>query len=308
MKKSFKSAVIFLTAILSALSVCSCKEKDKTDTEILTQSTVSETSQTPLTSDGTSAVDGTVSEVKPDTKQNSSEISDIQQSSKENSDTQQSSSESSDTKQNSSESSDTSKSSQPKEVSQQSKTESQVSKTEESSEESENSEEVSVEESSQAEGYYFDDEQIVTDYHTAQTFTDNEEFNELFKNNDIDKVYDSELKEVGSISEMRQITTEYADKWKEQSEKAYEELYELLWDNEGEQRKLEESQQAWKDGIQKVEEDFYNQASEEALEGGLGSQTLLSADTAMMNYYKGRAAVLYQQIFLLTNKFEITVN
>ena len=32
---------------------------------------------------------------------------------------------------------------------------------------------------------------------------------------------------------------------------------------------------------------------------------MLAADSAMMNYYKGRAAVLYEQIYQLTQTFSL---
>ena len=170
--------------------------------------------------------------------------------------------------------------------------------------------ETSLEESSEAEisltdessesAYFFDDEQIVEDYHTAQTFTDDETFNESFMNNSIDKECSDKMKDAVTEADMRLIIGEYIEKWKEQSQSAYEKLKELLKDNPDELEKLEISQKNWTDTLDSKKEEWYS--SENFAE--LGTMGLLSADTAMMNYYKGRAAVLYQQIFILTGNME----
>lgn len=156
-------------------------------------------------------------------------------------------------------------------------------------------------ESSTYEGYYFDDEQIVEDYHTATVFTDNEEFNNLFSNNAIDAAYNSELQNVSSIIEMRNVTTSYAKKWQSEVSTAYDKLYSLLSDNSEAKTALENSQTEWNKGLSDIENSFYSEASA----SGAGTEALLSADTAIMNYYKGRTAVLYEQIYELTGNFEM---
>lgn len=174
-----------------------------------------------------------------------------------------------------------------------------------SNEVSQESSEPEPSQESQEDGYFFDDEQIVEDYHTAQTFTDDETFNSLFQDNIIDKAYNEALKDTVSITDMRKVTIEYAEKWNQQALSAYEKLKTLLSDKPQELEKLEDSQNNWLNGLAETENEFYRQASTDTAEGDFGSQLLLSADTAMMNYYKGRAAVLYQQIFTLTETFEM---
>lgn len=172
--------------------------------------------------------------------------------------------------------------------------------TESSPEEEISENEITLTEESSESAYFFDDEQIVEDYHTAQTFTDDETFNESFINNSIDKECSDKMKDAVTETDMRLIIGEYIEKWKEQSLSAYEKLKELLKDNPDELEKLEISQKNWTDTLDSKKEEWYS--SENFAE--LGTMGLLSADTAMMNYYKGRAAVLYQQIFILTGNME----
>ena len=158
--------------------------------------------------------------------------------------------------------------------------------TESSPEEEISENEITLTEESSESAYFFDDEQPVEDYHTAQTFTDDEVFNELFKDNSIDKECSDKMKDAVTDTDMRMVIGECIDKWKEQSQTAYEKLKELLSDKPSE---LEDKKQEWY-----APENFTKS----------GTMGILSADTAMMNYYKGRAAVLYQQIFVLTGNME----
>ena len=146
--------------------------------------------------------------------------------------------------------------------------------------------------------YAFEDEQHVDDYHTADEFTDNEEFNELFKKNPLNEEYDKECRELETITDMRQSAIKFAGLWQEQTEKAYQKLYDLLSDRPEEQKKLEQSQEAWKGSLDDTEASF-------RAEGDGGTNASLAADIAMMNYYKGRAAVLYEQIYVITGDFTL---
>ncbi len=148
------------------------------------------------------------------------------------------------------------------------------------------------------EGYEFDDEQIVTDYHTAETFTDNEEFNEIFKGNSLDREFDEALKNASSSTEMRNIISEYGDKWKNMANTSYSELSKLLDGEDAE--KLNQSQSEWDAGLSEVEESFYEEAKT------AGSEGLIAADTAIMNYYKGRAAKLFEQIYTINGSIELS--
>ena len=154
---------------------------------------------------------------------------------------------------------------------------------------------------SEGDGYYFDDEQIVDDYHTATVFTDNEEFNNLFRSNKIDMNYQKELQDASTISKMRAVTANYAEVWKAEEEKAYKELTKQLTRRHEAEASLDISEQEWKDGVQQVIDEFYADIDP----NNSGSEELLSADTAVMNYYKGRTAKLYEQIYQLTGEFNM---
>ena len=162
-------------------------------------------------------------------------------------------------------------------------------------------EETKPEESSAVEeGYFFDDEDIVEDYHTATVFTDDEDFNKLFAENEIEKAYKEEMKNPETVAEMRIVTEDYTRRWQQQVDKAYDKLSAALDDRPEEKEKLVSSQEQWRSDLEKTEAGFIQEAS------GRGTYGLLAADSAMMNYYKGRAAVLYHQLYLLNGSFDMT--
>ncbi|MBQ8135477.1 MAG: DUF1311 domain-containing protein [Clostridia bacterium] len=183
--------------------------------------------------------------------------------------------------------------------------------TEESSEEEsvEESSESSVEESSMDEsqaanvvvdGYQFDDEEIVTDYHNPKTFTSNEEFNKLFVANALDAAYNEAQKGADSSTEMLNITSIYALKWKDMADTAYNNLYSKLADYPSEQSKLVDSQEKWQTGIE-AQETLYEH---EAQDGG--TESLLVSQAELMNRYKSRAAVLFEQIYELDGTINLS--
>lgn len=163
------------------------------------------------------------------------------------------------------------------------------------------SEEPSVEETSDeksaaeisVDGYQFDDEQIVKDYHSVTVFTDNDAFNAVFEDNQLDAQYKKELMTAETGSQMRGITGSYVNKWKDKVDVIYQALNELLNDRPEENAKLVQSQDEWVSSIGTAESSFYSEASDGGTEG------LLAAETAIMNYFKGRAAVLLEQIYEL---------
>lgn len=148
------------------------------------------------------------------------------------------------------------------------------------------------------EGYEFDDEQIVEDYHTAATFTDNDEFNEIFKDNAVDKDFQEELKNASSMREMMSVTSSYAAKWKEIESNVYQNFLDEL--DGGNKDKLVQSENEWSGGLGETENSF----REEARDGG--TEGLLAAETAIMNYYKGRTAKLLEQIYTQSGKIELS--
>ncbi len=173
---------------------------------------------------------------------------------------------------------------------------------EESSESSvqESSEEESQEASEETDGYQFDDEEIVTDYHNPKTFTANEEFNKLFAANALDAAYNEAQKGADSSTEMLNITSIYALKWKDMADTAYNDLYSKLADYPSEQSKLIDSQEKWQTGIE-AQETLYEH---EAQDGG--TESLLVSQAELMNRYKSRAAVLFEQIYELDGTIDLS--
>lgn len=148
-------------------------------------------------------------------------------------------------------------------------------------------------------GYYFDDEQIVTHYHDAKAFTNDESFNELFSKNKIDQQYKEETEMMETLSQMREAAIRYGEIWKAEVTKAYQKLFDALKDKPEEQQKLERSQQEWESSLSDAESSLREEAEEN---GTLGP---LAADNSVMNYYKGRACVLYHQLYLLNGSFSM---
>ena len=148
-------------------------------------------------------------------------------------------------------------------------------------------------------GYYFDDEQIVTHYHDAKAFTNDETFNELFSKNKIDQQYEEETEMMETLSQMREAAIRYGEIWKAEVTKAYQKLFDALKDKPEEQQKLEKSQQEWESSLSDAESSLREEAEEN---GTLGP---LAADNSVMNYYKGRACVLYHQLYLLNGSFSM---
>lgn len=146
-----------------------------------------------------------------------------------------------------------------------------------------------------------EEEQMAEDRHTAAIFTDDETFNALFQDNALDRNYQESAKDAVTLAEMRQIAGDYAERWKQQVQNAYERLKELLADNPQELEKLEISQQEWMAETEDKKKELYDPS----LYDDAGSMELLGADTAMMNDYKGRAAALYRQIWMMTGKMEM---
>lgn len=148
------------------------------------------------------------------------------------------------------------------------------------------------------EGYQFDDEQVVTDYHTAETFTDNEFFNDMFKENALDKAFIEQSKLASSTSDMLNLTTEFTAKWRDMADTACEALGQDL--DEENNKKLLESQERWTKGLTAQEEAFMSEA-----ESG-GTEAVLAANTAIMNYYKGRAAKLFEQLYTINGEIQLS--
>ena len=268
MKRTAKMAAAFVTLLLSAL-LCACGNNSSNNKTVSADSSIVSANESDMSSSASE-------------KESTSGIS--QESSSEP--------EASNEKNVSGSASDVSEAS-PDESSEASTDEnSDASVSEEPSEES-------GEISQDSQGYYFDDEQIVTDYHEAEYFTDDEKFNALFEKNEIDKAYNDELREIEDTLDMRNTTIKYAQIWKDEQAEAYQKLYDMLAELPEEQEKLVSSQQNWLGELDEIEAGFQSEAS------GSGTYGLLAADSAMLNYYKGRAAILYYQIYLLNGSFDM---
>ena len=87
---------------------------------------------------------------------------------------------------------------------------------------------------------------------------------------------------------MMNLTSEYAIKWKEMADTACQALGRDL--DEENQQKLNESQKQWTKGLAAQEEMFRSEA----------------AQTAIMNYYKGRAAKLFEQIYTINGSIDLS--
>ena len=130
-------------------------------------------------------------------------------------------------------------------------------------------------------------------YHDVKAFTNDETFNELFSKNKIDQQYKEETEMMETLSQMREAAIRYGEIWKAEVTKAYQKLFDALKDKPEEQQKLEKSQQEWESSLSDAESSLREEAEEN---GTLGP---LAADNSVMNYYKGRACVLYHQLYLL---------
>ena len=149
-------------------------------------------------------------------------------------------------------------------------------------------------------GYQFDDEEVVKDYHNPDKFTDNEEFNKLFEKNKLDKEYNEKLKDALSGAQMLSVTNEFSGKWKNAEEAAYKALLEKLEKLETEKDKLVSSEKDWSSNIKNVEESRDHEA-----ERG-GTEALLSDSAEVLNRYKSRTAVLLEQIYSLDGSIDIS--
>ena len=283
MKKRKGTAIVFavlaLSVVLSACAKSGSKTESSTESSAVSQESTADVSQTSLESAVSNEASKEQSKV--------SEASQISESPEESS-----ADESGKEQSKVSEASQISESPEESSADESSKEQSSEVSADEPSEQS-------SQESESEPGYYFDDEQISVDYHHATEFTDDDTFNSLFAQNDIDKALNDELKMAESVIEMRSITQKYAEQWKSEQQEAYLKLYDQLQELPEEQEKLVESQSSWNGELDAELQKFIDEAS------SAGSSGMLAADSAILNYYKGRAAVLYYQIYLLRGSYDM---
>ncbi|MBQ1658990.1 MAG: hypothetical protein II059_04015 [Clostridia bacterium] len=297
MKRNLKSIALFCALISACLMIAACGSKTSDENKKLPDnkavSTVNstETSSTVVSQSQEQASSAdTGSEESVQAPESSADVSETEEKSEVRQQTQQSGENPENSTENKKETSDEEKS-----------------RTSENSKAAEVSKDVSDEQSENDvpdiyNGYYFDDEQIVKDYHTADEFTADEKYNALFKDNKIDKEMTDELKNAENETDMRNIAIKYSEIWKNESEKVYNKLSDMLEEKPEEKEKLISSQAEWTEGLEAAEASFQSEAEEKGLNG---TQLFLSVDSAMLNYYRGRTAVLYYQIYLLSGSFGI---
>lgn len=282
MKRTAKMAAVFVTLLLSAL-LCACGNNSSNNKTVSADSSIVSANESDMSSSASE-------------KESTSGISQESSSEPEASNEKNVSGSASDVSEASPD--ESSEASDPDKVPSDAGSEASADENSDASVSEELSEE-SGEISQDSQGYYFDDEQIVTDYHEAEYFTDDEKFNALFEKNEIDKAYNDELREIEDTLDMRNTTIKYAQIWKDEQAEAYQKLYDMLAELPEEQEKLVSSQQNWLGELDEIEAGFQSEAS------GSGTYGLLAADSAMLNYYKGRAAILYYQIYLLNGSFDM---
>ena len=72
-------------------------------------------------------------------------------------------------------------------------------------------------------------------------------------------------------------------------------------DKPEEKSSLEESQSKWENETESFKQSVFEEYNVSD-DGTMGS---IERSTSMLNYYKGRAAVLYEQIYKITGSFEL---
>ena len=129
--------------------------------------------------------------------------------------------------------------------------------------------------------------------------TDSGEFNEKFAGNPIDKAYIEESDKAVSTIEMVKVSEKYAGLWQKEIIHAWEKLEQQMdMDSSGKPAKLEAEQKNWEDGRAAA----LKKISEEALAAG-GSMAQVNEAGAVMDFYRGRAAQLYRELYEYDKSF-----
>jgi uncharacterized protein YecT (DUF1311 family) len=120
--------------------------------------------------------------------------------------------------------------------------------------------------------------------------TDDKEFNKLFKENPIDKVYIQESNKAFSSVEMIQLSDKYADIWSKEVTSAYNKLIKAASGDE--LAKIKAEQTKWLNG----KAEALKKISDKAQAAG-GTMAQVDASSGYMDYYRTRAAELYKQLY-----------
>lgn len=123
--------------------------------------------------------------------------------------------------------------------------------------------------------------------------TDDKGFNKKFAANPIDKKYIAESNQAVSSIDMIRVSDKYRDVWKAEADHAYAELEKhMLTDSGDKPDKYRAEQEKWRSGqkaaLQKI--------SDDAQAAG-GSMAQVDLASQVMDYYRGRAAQLYRELY-----------
>lgn len=129
--------------------------------------------------------------------------------------------------------------------------------------------------------------------------TENEEFNEKFKDNPIDKKYIKEMNNAVSNIDMVKVSDKYSEIWQKEISYAYGELEKYMkTDSSGKPAKYKAEQKKWEQG----KENSLKKISSEAMSGG-GSMAQVNEASAVMDFYRGRAASIYSELYTYNKNY-----
>lgn len=126
--------------------------------------------------------------------------------------------------------------------------------------------------------------------------TDNKAFDALFKKNPIDKKYIQESNNALSSVDMVKLSNKYAGIWEKEITSAYTRLCKLA--KGGELTKIKDGQTAWENG----KSEALKKISDTAQAAG-GSMAQVNEASAVMDFYRSRAAQLYRALYSYDKNF-----
>ncbi len=131
--------------------------------------------------------------------------------------------------------------------------------------------------------------------------TDSEAFDRLFAENALDKKYKAEIAAAVSNLEMAKVSDRYAELWRAETDRAWAELQKpMKLDSSGKPAALEAGQRKWEDG----REAALKKIADDAQAAG-GSLAQVETSSRVMEFYRGRAAQLYRELYGYTQKFQL---
>lgn len=130
--------------------------------------------------------------------------------------------------------------------------------------------------------------------------TDSEAFDRKFADNPIDKAYISESDQAVSTVDMVNVSQKYAGVWQDEVDHAYSLLTtKMSTDSSGKPAQYRAEQKSWEDGKAAA----LKKISSDALAAG-GSMAEVDAASAVMDFYRSRAAKVYRELYDYDKNFE----